>query len=98
MARPIQFQEANMVWKGWPADSERTEVLDLPAYRSSAGQTISCWKLSWRERLHMLFYGVVWLYVYGQQPPVSIGGIKPFEKEGKENARQEENTPSALRA
>ena len=79
MAKPIQFQEANMVWKGWPADTERTEVLDLPAHRSG-DQTISCWKLSWLERLNVLFRGVAWVYVYGQCPPVAVGGIKPFTK------------------
>lgn len=33
---------------------------------------ISCWKMTWKERLKALFFGKVWLSVYsGQtQPPV----------------------------
>lgn len=39
---------------------------------------ISKWKMSWRERLHCLFRGYVWLWVVsGQtQPPVKIEAKK----------------------
>jgi len=35
---------------------------------------ISCWKMTWKQRIKALFWGKVWLSVYsGQtQPPVSV--------------------------
>ena len=84
MARMIDFPESNFVWKGWPADPEegRIEVGDLPSYRDPEwqpnGLTISCWKLTWRELLRVLFRGKIWLHVHGPQPPVFIGADYPF--------------------
>ena len=48
---------------------------------------ISCWQMSWRERLAALLCGRIWLWVYtgGTQPPVAllaardIFGEKPAE-------------------
>ena len=77
MSAPVEFRGSNFVWKGWPADEKREEVLDLPAYRADH-QTISCWRMTWRERLTVLFTGRVWLHVVGHQPPVYVGGRDPF--------------------
>lgn len=36
---------------------------------------ISCWRMTWRERLSALFFGRVWLWVMSgtvTQPPVSL--------------------------
>ena len=81
MATPTPFEEANFTWKGWPADGERDEVSDLPAYRNQ-DLTISCWRMSWRERLRILFTGRSWLHVYGPQPPIYVGSDYPFERPG----------------
>lgn len=79
MATPIQFPEANTAWKGWEADEYRDEVGDLPSYRDDAG-SVSCWKMTWRERLAILFTGRAWLHVFGElHPPVYVGGEYPFE-------------------
>ena len=82
MAKVSTFPEVNHVWKGWEGDKERPHVEDLPAHiLHSTGDTISCWKLSWRERLIAIFTGRVWLYVLGHQPPVYITSHRPtFEK------------------
>ena len=77
MGKPITFAEQNFVWKGWPSDTTRVAVEDLPAYRHD-GETISCWRLSWRERVRVVFAGCVWLRVQGDQPPVAVGGQTPF--------------------
>ena len=78
MGTPAQFPEQNFVWKGWPADDTRAEVIDLPAYRRD-GVTISCWKLSWRERFRIFLTGITWLKVLGDQPPVHVGAHTPFQ-------------------
>ena len=77
MAKPVQFPEQNFVWKGWPADDTRGGVGDLPAYRHD-GETISCWRLNWRERFRIFWTGLSWLHVQGDQPPVYVGGNSPF--------------------
>lgn len=56
---------------------------DLPAYRTetSDGQPcfVSCWKMTWKERLQALFAGRVWLGVLGSgHPPVWVAVTVPF--------------------
>lgn len=77
MSKPIHFKQANTVWKGWPKDEQREEVLDLPAFKKDS-LTISAWKMTWRERLKALFSGVLWLHVHGQHPPVYVSSDYPF--------------------
>jgi len=57
---------------------DRTAVSDLPAFRAD-NETISCWRLTWRERLLLLFRGHVWLRVWGHQPPVCIEQRSPWK-------------------
>lgn len=75
MAIPTHFKEANMTWKGYD------DVEDLPAFRDEVeGVSVSCWKLTWCERVKALFTGRVWLQVWGTHPPVNVGGSSPFIK------------------
>lgn len=77
MAEPANFKEANFTWKGWPAKGDEPEVLDLPSWKGG-DLTISCWRMSWAERLAVLFTGRAWLGVYGRQPPVWVSGRNPL--------------------
>jgi len=52
---PIEFPEQNTVWK----PSQQTHR-PLPAY-VDVMQTISLWRLSWRERLQVFWSGRLWL-------------------------------------
>ena len=79
MAKPIKFKESNFTWKGWPKSETKLEVRDLPAYKTE-DRTISCWKLTWEERLISFFTGKVWLHVVGRHIPVYIDGRSPFFK------------------
>lgn len=49
---------------------------------SDGKQCVSCWKLSFKERLNVLFNGKVWLGVLSgkSQPPVFLSGECVFEK------------------
>ena len=80
MGQPVDFKQSNFVWKGWPKSEERDEVLDLPSFKYG-NETISCWELTWKEKLSILFTGRVWLRVFGRQPPVLVEGTCPFIKE-----------------
>lgn len=53
--KPITFPQSNVVYA-----KDQPEYLPLPAYRDEA-QTISLWRLSWRERLTVLVRGRLWL-------------------------------------
>lgn len=53
--KPIEFPEQTMVWA-----KDQPPYRPLPAYLD-AEQTISCWRLTWRERLTLLFSGRLWL-------------------------------------
>ena len=52
---PIEFDEMNGI-----AAEDQPEYLNLPMYRDHE-QVISCWKMTWRERVQVLFTGKVWL-------------------------------------
>lgn len=56
--KPIKFKEANIVFA-----EDQPEYIPLPAFRSNTpeGQVISCWTLSFRERIKVLFKGKIWL-------------------------------------
>ena len=56
--KPKKFKEANVVFA-----ENQDEYLNLPAHRSgdATGGVISCWTLSFRERLRVFFFGEVWL-------------------------------------
>ncbi len=66
---PIQFPQTNKVLTA-PAGQE-SEIEPLPVH-TDGKQCISCWRLTWRERLRVLFHGRVWLCCLtgATQPPV----------------------------
>jgi hypothetical protein len=52
---PIKFPEATMTWA-----ENQPPYLPLPAY-ADKHETITCWRLSWRDRLLALFVGRLWV-------------------------------------
>lgn len=83
---PIEFPEQTKVLEppeGWDQE-ENGECGRLPVGVYD-GQVISCWKLSWKERLQMLFCGRLWVFVFSgaTQPPISFlvgkSAFKPAE-------------------
>ena len=69
---PTTFPQANLTLTAPPGMPECGE---LPVYRGGT-QLVSSWRVSWHERLSILFFGRVWLQVWGgrTQPPVAISG------------------------
>jgi len=76
--KPITFPEQTKVL-GKPANMTDEECAPLPVC-CVEGQVISCWGLTWRERIRVLLGGRLWLCVLsGQtQPPVWIAASTPF--------------------
>jgi hypothetical protein len=56
--KPIVFKEANTVFA-----EHQPEYQPLPAYRGvdMSGSVTSCWRLSFWERLRVLFKGDLWI-------------------------------------
>lgn len=69
---PAPFPEQNKTLTK-PQGMTDEECGSLPVYNDGQ-QSVSCWRLSWRERLTALWHGRVWLQVYSgrTQPPVSL--------------------------
>lgn len=77
--KPIGFPEQNCVY-----GKDQPDYLPLPAHRTAEGEVISCWKLSARERIKILFTGKLWWSVltfnHPLQPQCPFVN-KPFVKE-----------------
>jgi len=70
--QPIKFPQANKNLVK-PEGMTDEECGTLPVY-SNGEQLISCWHPTWRERLSILIWGRVWLWVWSgrTQPPVAL--------------------------
>lgn len=81
--KPIKFPEFMKVL-GAPQQWDKEvygECKELPVYLFD-GQVISCWKMSWKERLRALLWGKLWVFVFsGQtQPPIAFSVEKEIFK------------------
>lgn len=73
----IKFKEQTVV-----IAKDQPEYLPLPAHQfnDEHGRIAFCWKMSWRERVKVLFTGVLWQQVLTfNQPlqPQKLETIKP---------------------
>jgi hypothetical protein len=83
--RPVEFAEQNCVFA-----KNQPEYLPLPTHKTEAGEVISCWALTWKERFKILFTGRLWLSVLTfnaplqpLRPRVDSPFLKPDSKEIK---------------
>jgi hypothetical protein len=62
--KPIDFPEQNIVFAETQPEYQR-----LPALVTTDSIVISCWKMTWRERLIALLTGKIWCYqmTFGQK-------------------------------
>jgi len=80
--KPIKFPEANKNLLK-PESMTDEECNSLWVYNDSL-QNISCWKLSFKQRIKALFWGRIWLCVLSgtTQPPVWLDCGKTVFKNG----------------
>lgn len=79
--KPIKFKEANGELQK-PASMTDKECGSLSVFKDGR-QCLSCWKPTLREKLSILFFGRVWVWVLSgnTQPPISLAGWRTaFEK------------------
>jgi len=69
---PIEFKESNQTL-GKPNNMTDKECGTLPIY-TDGKSCLSCWKMSFIERLKALIFGKVWVFVHSgsTQPPISV--------------------------
>lgn len=78
---PVTFPEVNVTFA-----KDQPEYLPLPAHRTEDGQVISCWKLSWRERITIACGGRIWLrqLTFNQALQPQLPSVEsPFVKGGE---------------
>lgn len=88
--KPIKFPEANVTYA-----ENQPEYIPLPAFKAntSRGEVISCWKLSFRERLRILLTGKLWVSLMTFNKPLSPSFFSTkksdvlITKSGKEETR-----------
>lgn len=57
----VEFPEQTLV-----IAKDQPQYRPMPAYRQPRdpeGRVICCWRLTWRERLKVLFSGVIWHHI-----------------------------------
>ena len=66
--KPIEFKHQNVVFA-----KDQPEYQPLPALRldTPQGEVISCWRLSYKERLQVLIFGKVWLSLMSFNKPLT---------------------------
>lgn len=63
--KPIHFPQVNATLA-----EDQPEYLPLPVRRNEMGLTTSCWQMTWRERIKILFTGKIWLDIHTFNHPL----------------------------
>lgn len=66
--KPIDFKEQNVVFAENQPEYEALPALKIKGHE---GQVVSCWRLSFRERLRVLFTGKVWVSLLSFNKPLT---------------------------
>lgn len=66
--KPIKFPEHNVVYA-----ENQEEYQPLPAWKNNSpqGEVVSCWQLSFKERLKVLFTGKLWVCLLSFNKPLT---------------------------
>ena len=66
--KPIKFSECNTEFA-----KDQPEYNSLPAFKNNTpqGEVITCWKLTFKERFRVLFFGRVWLNLLSFNKPLT---------------------------
>ena len=69
--KPIEFEQQNIVYA-----KDQKEYLPLPSHKSKSGVVTSCWKMSFKERLTVLFTGRVYCSLWAFYQPLQPQELK----------------------
>jgi len=68
---PIKFKEQTLTYA-----ENQPEYNPLPAHKDMFGRVTSCWKLTFRERIKILFTGKIWLILLSFNKPLTPSLLK----------------------
>jgi hypothetical protein len=76
--KPVEFKHQNVVFA-----KDQPEYQPLPALRidSPTGEVVSCWKLTPKERIKIIFTGRVWLSLMSFNKPLTPSFLAVNRKE-----------------
>ena len=76
--KPIEFKHQNIVFA-----ENQEDYISLPALKLDTpnGEVITCWKLSFKERVKLLFTGRIWLSILAFNKPLSPSFMAVNRKE-----------------
>ncbi len=76
--KPIKFKDCNATFA-----KKQPEYLPLPALKidNDEGHVITCWKMTWRERIKVLFTGRVWLSLMSFNKPLTPSYMSVHRKD-----------------
>lgn len=76
--KPVSFKYQNVVFA-----KEQQEYQPLPALKidSPEGEIVSCWGLSFRERIRVLFTGRIWVSLMSFNRPLTPSYLSTRRKE-----------------
>lgn len=57
--KPVNFKQQNCVFA-----KDQKDYKPLPAFMTKDGMVVSCWRLSFAERLRVLLGGRVWVVIH----------------------------------
>jgi hypothetical protein len=85
--KPITFPEVNTIYA-----KDQKEYSPLPAFleNSIQGEVITCWKLSFIERLRILFTGRIWLALLSFNKPLTPTFITTRKSEVLETTEEKD--------
>lgn len=74
----VEFKEQNVVFA-----KDQPEYRPLPAFKADTpqGEVISCYKLSWRERLQVLITGRLWVSLLSFNKPLTPQFLSVYKSE-----------------
>lgn len=76
--KPIEFKEQNVVFA-----KDQPEYRPLPAFKNDSpqGEVISCYKLSFLERLQVLITGKLWVSLMSFNKPLTPQFLSVYKSE-----------------
>ena len=76
--KPIDFEHRNIIFA-----ENQPEYMALPALKldTKGGEVISCWEMSFKERLKVLFTGKVWMSLMMSGKPLTPSFLSVNRKE-----------------
>ena len=76
--KPVEFKHQNIVFA-----KDQPDYQPLPALKIEGmeGHVVSCWKLSFKERIKVLFTGIIWLNLMSFNKPLTPSYLAVNRKE-----------------